>query len=66
MHLLGERREVLRSPSRSIFVVETFAERFEPFVHPIDVLVALLLRDYILDDSVLGIRQRLLAAKASG
>jgi hypothetical protein len=64
MDLLGERREVLRPPSRSIFVVETFTERLEPLVHPIDVLVALLLRDYILDDSVLKVGQRLLAVKA--
>lgn len=53
MDLLGKRRKVLRSPSRSIFVVESFTERFKPFVHPIDILIALFLRDDVLDDSVL-------------
>jgi hypothetical protein len=55
MDSLGKRRKVLRSPSRSIFGVESFSERFEPFVHPIDILIALLLGDDVLDDSVLTI-----------
>jgi len=57
MDSLGERRKILRSPSRSIFRVEPFSEGFEPFVHPIDVLIALLLGDYILDNSVLMISE---------
>ena len=61
MNLLGKRGEILRSPGGSILVIEAFTERFEPFVHPIDVLVTLFLRDDVLDDSVLRIGQRLSA-----
>jgi hypothetical protein len=47
-------------------VVETFTERFKPFVHPIDILIALSLRNDILDNGVLRIGQRLIAVKMGG
>lgn len=53
VYSLGERGEVLRSPCRSVISVKTPSERFEPFVHPVDVLVGLLFRQDILDDGVL-------------
>jgi hypothetical protein len=45
-------RQMLLPPSRAIISIKTPGESPNPFIHFVDVVIASLLRNYILDDCV--------------